>query len=131
MSRDVPPLPDSSVSLPPPPPPPPGLPPAPPAQRNIAMLVLSYLGLLALIPLVVVKDDREVQWHAKHGLVLTVAFIALSLAASFMTFLSGLFFFLNPLVYVGWLVVSVLAMLKAINGQRFLIPGISEYADRF
>jgi uncharacterized membrane protein len=127
MSRDVPPLPDSSVSLPPPP----GLPPAPPAQRNIAMLVLSYLGLLALIPLVVVKDDREVQWHAKHGLVLTVAFIALSLAASVMTFLSGLFFFLNPLVYLGWLVVSVLAILKAINGQRLLIPGISEYADRF
>jgi uncharacterized membrane protein len=129
MSRDVPPLPGSGVS--PPPPPPPGLPPAPSAQRNIAMLVLSYLGLLALIPLIVVKDDREVQWHAKHGLVLTVAFVALSLAASVMTFLSGLFFFLNPLVYMGWLVVSVLAILKAINGQRLLIPGISEYADRF
>lgn len=129
MSQDVPPLPGSSVS--PPPPPPPGLPLAPSGQRNIAMLVLSYLGLLALIPLVVVKDDREVQWHAKHGLVLTVAFIALSLAASVMTFLSGFFFFLNPLVYLGWLVVSILAMLKAINGQRLLIPGISEYADRF
>src|SRR5512140_83056 len=119
MSRDVPPLPGPGVS-PPPPPPPPGLPPAPTAQRNTPMLVLSYLGLLALIPLVVMKDDREVQWHAKHGLVLTVAFIALSLGASVMTFLSGLFFFLNPLVYLGWLVVSVLAMLKAINGQRLL-----------
>ena len=128
MSRDVPPLPVPGVS--PPPPPPPGPPPLPP-RRNTPMLVLSYLGLLALIPLVVVKDDREVQWHAKHGLVLTVAFVALSFAASVMTFLAGFFFFLNPLVYMSWLVVSVLAMLKAINGQRFRIPGISEYADRF
>jgi len=131
MARDVPPLPDPGVSPPPPPPPLPGPPPVGSGARNTPMLVLSYLGLLALIPLVVVKDDREVQWHAKHGLVLTVAFIALSLAASTMTFLMGFFFFLNPLVYLGWLVVSVLAMLKAINGQRLVIPGISEYADRF
>jgi uncharacterized membrane protein len=96
------------------------------------MLVLAYLGPLALIPLVVVKDDREVQWHAKHGLVLTVAFVALAVAASVLTFVTGgLFFFLNPLLYMGWLAVSILAMLKAVNGQRFVLPGLSEYADRF
>ena len=127
MPRDVPPPPEPRVAPPLPPPPPPG----PPATRNMPMLVLSYLGLLALIPLVVVKDDREVQWHAKHGLVLTVAFVALSLAASIMTFIAGLFFFLNPVVYLGYLVVTVLAMLKALNGQRLVIPGVSEYADRF
>ena len=41
------------------------------------MIVLSYFGLLALIPLLVDKDDPEVQWHAKHGLVLTVAWVVL------------------------------------------------------
>ncbi|MGD9253016.1 MAG: hypothetical protein PVG92_03680, partial [Holophagae bacterium] len=65
-----------------PPPPPPAAAPPPPQEpsspdvvsdnRGI-MIVLSYLGLLALIPLLVEKDDKEVQWHAKHGLVLTVA----------------------------------------------------------
>ncbi len=44
---------------------------APSSNRNV-MILLSYLWLLALIPLVVEKEDREVQWHAKHGLVLTV-----------------------------------------------------------
>ena len=39
------------------------------------MLVLSYIGLLALIPLLVKKDDREVQWHAKNGLAIFVAHI--------------------------------------------------------
>ena len=37
------------------------------------MIVLSYLWLLALVPLLVEKDDKEVQWHAKHGIVLMVA----------------------------------------------------------
>jgi uncharacterized membrane protein len=130
MPPEVPPPPEPRVAPPPPPPPLPG-PPRPPAGRNAPMLVLAYLGLLALIPLVVVKDDREVQWHAKHGLVLTVAFVALSLAASVMTFVAGIFFFLNPVVYIGYLVVTVLGMLKSLNGQRLVIPGLSEYADRF
>ena len=34
------------------------------------MIVLAYLWLLALIPLLLEKQDAEVQWHAKHGLVL-------------------------------------------------------------
>ena len=40
------------------------------------MIVLSYLWILALVPLLVEKDDKEVQWHAKHGIVLMVAEIA-------------------------------------------------------
>ena len=49
---------------------------APSSNRNV-MIVLSYLWLLALIPLVVEKEDQEVQWHAKHGLVLTVRRVGL------------------------------------------------------
>ena len=44
------------------------------------MLVLAYLGLLALIPLLTEKDDKEVQWHAKHGLVQFFAWIILFVA---------------------------------------------------
>ena len=29
------------------------------------------------------------------------------------------------------LVVHVLCIMKGVNGQRFLIPGVSEYADKF
>ena len=39
------------------------------SQNRSIMIVLSYLWLLALVPLLVEKDDREVQWHAKHGIV--------------------------------------------------------------
>jgi uncharacterized membrane protein len=134
---------------PPPPTPPPADAPTPPPQepvtaeivsenRNV-MIVLSYLWLLALIPLLVEKDDREVQWHAKHGLVLTVveivAMIGLQVIVMVLSAISGglgcVFGLLVPLLMLAILVVHVLCIVKGINGQRFLLPGISEFADRF
>lgn len=133
----------------PPPPPPPAEPAPPPPQepaaqgvvsenRNV-MIVLSYLWLLALIPLLVEKDDREVQWHAKHGLVLTVVevvvMIGLQVVVMILGAISGglgcIFTLLIPIFLLAILIVHVLCIVKGINGQRFLLPGVSEFADRF
>jgi uncharacterized membrane protein len=95
------------------------------------MLVLAYLGLLALIPLVVEKNDKEVQWHAKHGLVLTGLFLIVFVGISIVGYMIPFFYLLHPLVWLAWLAVSILGIVKAINGQRFLVPGISEFADKF
>jgi len=122
------------------PPPPQDLPPTEIVSDNRSiMIVLSYLGLLALIPLLVDKDDKEVQWHAKHGLVLTVVEVAvmigLMVIGGVLGAISGglgcLFGLLWPVFMLVILVVHILCIVKGLNGQRFLIPGISEYADRF
>lgn len=124
-------MPEGQPPAPGPPAPPPLPPPGVSGQRNAPMLVLAYLGLLALIPLMVEKDDREVQWHAKNGLVLTVAFVALFVALNVMGAILGLFWLLAPVVWLLWLVVVILGILRALNGQRFVVPGLSEYADKF
>ena len=132
-------------SAPPPPPPPAETPPQEPAAKEVVsenrtvMIVLSYLWLLALIPLLVEKDDREVQWHAKHGLVLTGAEIALWIGLNVMQWLSGAIF--GPLACLGCfafialgvaaLVVRILCIVKALQGSRFIIPGVSQWADQF
>jgi uncharacterized membrane protein len=134
-------------NAPPPPTPPPAEPPPPqesPPREVVSdnrsiMIVLSYLGLLALIPLLVDKDDKEVQWHAKHGLVLAVVEVAvmigLMVIGGILGAVSGglgcIFGLLWPVFMVVILVVHILCIVKGLNGQRFLIPGISEYADRF
>jgi len=132
-------------SAPPPPPPPAEPPPQEPAAKEVVsenrnvMIVLSYLWLLALIPLLVEKDDREVQWHAKHGLVLTVVevvvMIGLQVVVMILGAISGglgcIFTLLIPILMLAILIVHVLCIVKGINGQRFLIPGVSEFADRF
>lgn len=143
---------DPSDSAPPPPPPaappppvePPPEVPAPTAggvvsdNRNL-FIVLSYLGLLALIPLLVEKDDPEVQWHAKNGLVLTgaefVIFVGLTIAGMVIGAMSaGLGCILGlawPVVMVAVLVLHVMCIVKGVNGGRLIVPGISEFADKF
>ena len=118
------------------PPPPPPLPPSPlpsgvaSPNRGI-MIVLSYLWLLALVPLLLEKQDTEVQWHAKHGLVLfgaeVVAFFALMILSGLT---GGLGCLLVPLAQLGIMVLHVVCIAKGLQGERFLIPRLSEYADR-
>jgi uncharacterized membrane protein len=108
------------------------------SNRNI-MIVLSYLWLLALVPLLVEKEDREVQWHAKHGIVLMVAEIVLWIAVSVVTMVlsmvSGVLGCVVTLLtfglWIGILIVHVMAIIKGVNGGRFIIPGVSEYANKF
>ena len=123
-------------STPPPPPPysPPPPPPAGPKQQNAVMIVLAYLWILALVPLLVEKDDREVQWHAKHGIVLLALEIVVWIAIAILTSLPVLGVVgcaIYPVVWVVFLVIHVLAIVKGLKGERFIIPGISQYADRF
>ena len=126
-----------------PPGPPPAAPPPPPpsaggtGSNKGLMLVLSYLGLLAIIPLLVEKDDAEVQWHAKHGLVLLVAEFAALIAVAMLSFALTMAHVPCGGCLIYWalclaiLVVHILCIVKAVNGQRFLIPGLSQYVDRF
>jgi len=119
---------------PPPPPPPTGG--APNSDRTM-MLALSYLGLLALIPLLTKKEDREIQWHAKHGLVLFGAFAAAWVLLQIVSYalpseiacLLGCLPWL--LIWGAYIVVVILAISKAVKGERFLIPGLSDFADKF
>ena len=125
----------SNESAPPPSvPPPPAAPPPPPPVSGGAktgMLVLSYLGLLALIPLIVEKNDKDVQWHAKHGLVLTALLFIGWVAISIVGYVMPFFYLLHPVWWLVWFIVMILCIVKAVNGQRFTIPGVSEFADKF
>jgi uncharacterized membrane protein len=103
------------------------------------MIVLSYLWLLALVPLLVEKGDPDLQWHAKHGLVLVMAELLLLFGYVVMTSVVsmatlGLGSMLVILLVFGWigiLTLHVVAILKGVRGSRFIIPGLSHYADRF
>ncbi len=116
------------------PPPPPAAPPPAASSNRTLMLVLSYLGLLALVPLLVEKDDAEVQWHAKNGLVFTGAFMVMFVALSIIGMLpvaGCLTLILWPFVGLGWLIVTIMAIVKATGGERFVIPGLSDLVAKF
>ena len=120
-----------------PPPPPSSSPPPPPSgqgggSNTTLMNVLADLWILAIVPLLVEKDNKEVQWHAKHGLVLLVAeillWIVINIVGNFIPFLGCA---ITPFISLAFLVVRIICIVKAVNGERFLVPGLSQYADRF
>ena len=137
-----------SYTPPPPPPPPPGgsyTPPTPPPPGAAApggdrtiMVVLSYLWILALIPLLTKKDDPEVQWHAKNGLALVGAEIVVWILFMIAGFaLRGILASLGCglavvecVVWIGFLVIRVLCIVKGVGGQRFRIPVITDMAEK-
>jgi len=103
------------------------------------MIVLAYLWPLAIVPLLLEKDDADVQWHAKHGLVLLAAELLLLIGLALLTGLVGLATFafgcalsmFMILIWVAILGVHIVAIIKGMGGTRLIIPGISEYANRF
>jgi len=107
---------------------------APSSNRNV-MILLSYLWLLALVPLLTEKDDKEVQWHAKHGLVLMVAelfvWIVISIVTGPLGILGCIVALFMPLLALGQLILHIMCIMKGINGKRLIIPGLSDFADKF
>ena len=109
------------------------------SSNRSVMIVLSYLWILALVPLLVEKEDKEVQWHAKHGIVLMVAefvfwiglTILLGLLSAITAGLGCIASLFMPLISLGFLALHVFAIVKGINGQRLIIPTISEFANKF
>ncbi len=109
-----------------------------PSPNRGVMIVLAYLWPLALVPLVLEKQDPEVQWHAKHGLVLMIAELILLFGYVMITSIVslatlGLGCVLSIFLVFGWvgvLALHVVAILKGVSGGRLIIPGLSDYADR-
>ncbi len=123
-----------SYTPPPPPPPPAGGGPGPSSDRGI-MIFLCYFGIFALIPLLTKKDDREIQWHAKNGLALAIAWLVVVIGWNVISYvlpgpIAVVWSGLGCLVACAFLVVDIVAMVKAFGGQRMRLPVISDFADK-
>jgi uncharacterized membrane protein len=128
------PRPSGGGSYTPPPPPSGGAPGGASSDRTL-MVVLAYLWILALIPLLTKKDDNEVQWHAKNGLAILVAEIAAWLLFFILGFVipdiagCGLSM-ISCVVWIGFLVLRIVCIVKATSGQRLRVPVVSDFADK-
>ncbi|HEY6214485.1 MAG TPA: hypothetical protein VIW45_19465 [Vicinamibacterales bacterium] len=110
------------------------MPDAPP-HRGV-MIVLAYLWPLAIVPLLVERNDSEVRWHARNGVrlmlcELVIAAAYLAAASVFHAAAIGLGGALLVCIVAVWaltLAVHIAAIVKGINGERLIVPWISERA---
>ena len=98
------------------------------------LLVLCYLAFLGVVPLLAGSRDRELRWHAWNGVLLFAAVAAIGLAATLVGIvvpaLSCLYAVAMLIASFLYLIIAILAIVKALEGQRLIIPGVSHHASR-
>ncbi len=102
--------------------------------QNKAMAILSYISLLALIPLFACKESPYAQFHAKQGTNLLIIEGIYCVAHSIIKIV---FWALSPVLgvimeailglgYVGFAVFSILGIVYAAQGQATELPLIGK-----
>jgi len=88
-------------------------------EENKVLACLSYVSILFLIPMLVKKDSKFCQAHAKQGLIMFI----------------GLLFGVIPVI--GWLwamvlvVIDVIAIIHTLQGKFWKIPGAYDLSQKF
>lgn len=92
------------------------------------MAVVAYI--LFFVPLLTdAKDDPFVKFHVKQGLVLLIASIALQVVGAVVPVIG--WFLILPLVGLATLVLFVIGILHAVNGEEKELPVIGQFAKNF
>ena len=119
-----------------PPPPPPMSGGTSPSSDRTLMVVLSYLGLLALIPYLTKKEDPEIHWHAKNGVGLLILDVVVWVVFMIITWVlpSNLLGcgvgMIQCIVWIGILVLHVYCIIQAVGGKRPRIPVVTDFAEK-
>jgi uncharacterized membrane protein len=94
----------------------------PDIEPNRLIAALSYFWILFLIPLLTKRDSKFVQFHAKQGLVLFVV-----------EFLATLIMWIplvNVVLFIGIIVIAVMGIIKAYNGEYWKAPFIYKWSEK-
>jgi len=96
-------------------------------NQNVAGL-LCYLGwwITGLIFFLIEKENRFVRFHAMQSIITFGALSALSMVLSFIPF----FWILLPVIGILQLILWVVLMVKAYQGQMFKLPVVGEIAEK-
>lgn len=132
MQEEVKPTPPTPEAPAPPPAAPSATPPVAPApdqkdiEENKGITVLSYIGILCLVPLLAKKDSKFAQYHAKQGLVLFIA----EVCTTVITIIPYLGWIIG-LANILWLILLIMGIINVVNGQYKEIPLLGKFGAKF
>lgn len=91
-------------------------------QQNKSMAILSYFGILFLVPMLAAPNSRFAKFHANQGLVLFLLEIACSGVAAFFSWIPFFRGIVGSSVVIAALVFIVLGVVNAANGEAKELP---------
>ncbi len=98
---------------------------------NKVMAVLSYFGILVLIPILAAKNSKYARYHANQGLVLLIAEVVISVASAIVTSFLGGIVVLGTVLSLAFtlldlatLALAVIGIVNAAQGKAKELPVI-------
>ena len=94
------------------------------AQPDTLMCILSYFGILSLIPYLSKKDDDFIQFHAKQGLNIFIVEIIASFGIGLIKGITGLGILglASTAVSVFAIALDIMGIVAATKGERKVLP---------
>ncbi len=101
-------------------------------QNNKIMAILSYFGILVLVPILAAKESKFARFHANQGLILCICSIAVWLVISIITSvltwrLYWLISIISLVAWVGILILAIIGIINAANGKAKELPVIGHF----
>ena len=97
-------------------------------QANLAALLSYLLGFITgIIFFVIEKDNRFVRFHAMQSIITFVALFVLSTILAFIPVIGRM---LMPIVNIVVLILWIILMVKAYQGENFKLPIIGDIAEK-
>ena len=96
-------------------------------EKNKLMAVLSYIGILVLVPIFAAKDSPYAKYHATQGLNLLIVNVVWNIVAFVLGligvgFLSTLWTIVAWLVGIALLLVMIIGVLNSAQGKAKELP---------
>ena len=97
-------------------------------QPNVAALLSYLMGFITgIIFFLIEKDNKFVRFHAMQSIITFGSIFVLQLFAAYMPFIGVI---LMPILSVGCLVLWIICMIKAYQGETFKLPVVGDIAEQ-
>ena len=97
-------------------------------QANVAALLSYVLGLVSgLVFFLIEKDSKFVKFHAMQSIAFSLVLFVAGFVMAFIPFIGVLG---TMGLQLGGLVVWILLMVKAFQGERFKLPVLGDFAEQ-
>lgn len=90
------------------------------------LAAIGYIGILFLVPLLLGRDSEFAQFHARQGMVLFLCEVILSFVG-IVPILGWLAAFIGGIIS---LILMIIGVLMALQGQRWKMPFLGQYAEK-
>ncbi len=95
---------------------------------NKVISAIGYISILCLIPLLLAKDSEYAQFHAKQGLSLFIIGIAVMVFNTVFGWIPIIGWFFAIILSLSVIVLSILGIIKALQGEKYEMPVVSQLA---